>query len=131
MYTRSYYPEGDGIKIPENYDGNAFREMETPPIEKSVKEEAPAMEETLRAPWDVSEAAEETMGVPKVARSFGSFFERMPFGNLFGSLPFFKGGKLNFGTEELIICAIALFLLFSQGGDKECAVMLLLLLWVK
>ena len=130
MYTRSYDPEGDGIKIPENYDGNAFREIESVPEERP-KESPPVNETVLKAPWDTEAVAEEAISHASGERPVGSFFERMPFGNLFGSLPFFKGGKLNFGTEELIICAMALFLLFSAGGDKECAVMLLLLLWVK
>ena len=26
MYTRAYYPKEDKINVPENYDGNAFRE---------------------------------------------------------------------------------------------------------
>ena len=127
MYTRSYYPDGEGIKIPENYDGNAFREIESVP-EQNPKEESVSKEEPLRAPWD---EAVEAMSHASGERPLGSFFEKLPFGNLFSSLPFFKGGRMNFGTEELIICAIALFLLFSQGGDKECAIMLFLLLWIR
>ena len=39
MYTRSYYPEGEGIKIPENYDGNAFREIGTKEEERIAPSE--------------------------------------------------------------------------------------------
>ena len=97
-------------------------------FKQNPKEESVSKEEPLRAPWD--EAAE-AMSHASGERPLGSFFEKLPFGNLFSSLPFFKGGRMSFGTEELIICAIALFLLFSQGGDKECAIMLFLLLWIR
>lgn len=133
MYTRSYYPDQQEIKIPENYDGNAFREIESKEeecaseVEKRTDEEA-----VLRAPWDVSEKTEAVMGKGGVsAHGLGGLLEKVPFGNLSGFLPFFKGGKFSLGSEEVLICAIALFLLLSRGGDKECAVMLLLLLWIK
>ena len=67
MYTRSYYPEGEEIKIPENYDGNALREPQ-------IKEETVPNneEEVLRAPWDVTEKAEEVMARTEVSgRGFG------------------------------------------------------------
>lgn len=133
MYTRSYYPEGEGIKIPENYDGNAFREVETKEEERIVpSEESVKHEEVLRAPWDVSKSAEEVVVNANAGnRGFGSFFDKLSLNNLTGFLPFFKGGKFSLGNEELLICAIALFLFFSRSGDKECAVMLLLLLWIK
>lgn len=38
--------------------------------------------------------------------------------------------EFKIGTEELLIGAVALFLLFSKNGDKECAIMLLLTLFV-
>ena len=133
MYTRSYYPESEGIKIPENYDGNAFREIGTKEEERiAPSEDNTKSEEVLRAPWDVSEKAEEAMGNANIgSRGFGSFFDKISLNSITGILPFFKSGKFSLGNEEMLICAIALFLFFSRGGDKECAVMLLLLLWIK
>ena len=132
MYTRSYYPESEGIKIPENYDGNAFLKAEVKQEEKSIDAESLPKEEVLRAPWDVSEKAEEVIGKAELSsRGFSVFFDKLPINSLTGFLPFFKGGKFSLGNEELLITAIALFLLFSHGGDKECAIMLLLLLWIK
>ena len=132
MYTRNYYNDGESIKIPENYDGNAFRETEIKEEEKKTQNEISPKDEVLRAPWDVSEKAEEVMGKAEVSsRGFGAFFDKLPINSLTGVLPFFKGGKFSLGSEEVLIFAIALFLLFSHGGDKECAVMLLLLLWIK
>ena len=36
----------------------------------------------------------------------------------------------NIGTEEILIIATAAFLFFSKGGDRECALILLLLLFI-
>ncbi len=66
------------------------------------------------------------------------------FGGLFGGGSLFGGGALSslfssggvksfiskIGTEEILIIATALFLFLSKEGDKECAIMLLLLLLV-
>lgn len=132
MYSRSYYPEGEEIKIPENYDGNAFREKEIKEEEKPSVESRENAEEILRAPWDVPEKTEEVMGRANTEkRGFGGIFDKLPINSLTGVLPFFKGGKFSLGHEEILILAIAAFLLFSHGGDKECAIMLLLLLWIK
>lgn len=133
MYSRSYYPENEGIKIPENYDGNAFREKEIKEEEKAVSNEgSPGGDGVLRAPWDVTERTEEVMSKADADRhGFGGIFDKLSLNNLTGFLPFFKGGKFSLGHEEILILAIAAFLLFSHGGDKECAIMLLLLLWIK
>ena len=43
-------------------------------------------------------------------------------------------GKLSFpkiGTEEILIIGLAIFLFLSRDGDKECAVLLLLLLFIR
>ncbi len=65
---------------------------------------------------------------------FGGLFS----GGLFregGLYSLFRGGGIkslfsNIGTEEILIIATALFLFLSKEGDKECAVMLLLLLMI-
>ena len=138
MYTRSYYSENEKITIPENYDGNAFREkQETRELKAEqippTKEELPP----LRAPWDISKeetnnTAEEVMARPTLHSGFlGDFMNRMPFGSLLKKGNFLKNTFSDFGTEELLIIGLALFLLLSKDGDKECALILLFLLFFK
>ena len=104
MYSRNYFEnELPTPAVPENYVGTTFG---------AEHEQAP--EESEAAP---------VMAKPSAAPNTG----------LLGALnlPFLSGIKLpEIGSEEILIIAVALFLLFSQNGDKECAIMLLLLLLV-
>ena len=136
MYTRSYYPEQEKLTVPENYDGYAFSEEKTESEvnEQKDNQETPA---PLRAPWDTpsehtEEKAQEVSASPKSYEStFGGLMGKLPFWKNFGGLDLFKKGLSDFGTEELLIIGIALFLLFSKSGDKECSLMLLFLLFIK
>ena len=107
MYTRSFYKEEGGILVPENYDGVALREERG----DSVAEEKAELTESTRL--GESEAAFS----PLLGRS-----------SLINSLPFLK--SFNFGIEELLIIGVAAFLFFTKDGDKECAIMLLILLFI-
>ena len=138
MYTRSYYPEEEKVNVPENYDGYAFSENEQ--ISERPHNEEPLKEDStppLRAPWDtpkedINKTVKEAMAQTHESEGVvAKLFGRLPFNNLFSGLDFFKKGFTSFGTEEILIIGVALFLLLSKGGDKECAVMLLLLLFVK
>jgi len=134
MYSRSYYPDTD-ISVPENYDGTAFSddfmtsEPKTPKIEP-VKNE---VKFSPKEPECVSEESEDCFS-PKKEKEHGSLFG-IDFGGIFGGL--FRGGKLSsiipkdFGTEELLIIGIALFLLFSPDRDIECALLILALIFIK
>ncbi len=128
MYTRSYDNEAR-IKIPENYDGNAFFEAPPPPEAPTEPEKE---REPLRAPWDTpkelppKEETVPTLAGIKGGGIFGKYLKKLPF----GSLNIFSDGGFKLGTEEILIIGVALFLFFSGGGDKECAIMLLLLLLV-
>ena len=136
MYTRSYYPEQEKLTVPDNYDGYAFSEEKSEP---QTKEQTDNQENTapLKAPWDIpiepaEEKAEEVLASPKEYEStFGGLVGRFPFLKSFGRFDLFKKGLSDFGTEELLIIGIALFLLFSKSGDKECSLILLFLLFVK
>ncbi len=114
MYTRSFYPESTGeILIPENYDGTMLRDTveNTEPEPKEEKsEEVPVFKK------------QEDGGI-------FSWFGKLTKGGLGTDLlgGFFK----DFGTEEILIIGIALFLIFSGSHDIECAVMMLLLLFIK
>ena len=89
--------------VPESYSGNLFSEEREAPVHNEPKEES------------------ESCGVFGGLRSF--------WGNSFNlkNLSVFKNG---FGTEELLIIGIAAFLFFSKDGDKECAIILLLTLFL-
>ena len=148
MYTKpkNYYTEdGERVKIPEKYDGTAFLE----PINDEPKphiQEPSAHTEAIPQKRDVKispviednreedEAAAETSAAAGFDGGFlSSLLRSNPFGKL-GSIFSKKDGAdllSSFGTEELIIIGIALFLLFSRTGDKECALILAGLLFIR
>ena len=103
MY-RATYPGGDYEQVPKDYSGVAFTDVPTfdEPLTNTVPEELP------------------TSATPK-----GN-------GRLFGfNFPFLNGFSLSkFGIEEILLIATAIILFMSKDGDKECALMLLLLLFV-
>ena len=109
MYTRTYFPEDEKINIPEKYNVNAFSDApETEPTEQVEKSEEV-----------MGRAREDDGGI------FG-FLSRLGGGifPVFGKI----GSDFHLGREELLIIGIALFLFLSKGGDKECAIMLIILL---
>ncbi len=134
MYTRNYFQDDENISIPENYDGNAFREdVKEPPIQSHngdrlippftphsrTEEECAAFEDAERKKRDGDSGFVST------------FLQKLQPSSLFEKFNFFNGGHFDFGGEEIMIIGIALFLLFSEGKDIECALMLLLLLLIK
>ncbi len=106
MYTRNYYNEP--VALPSDYDGIALRENQNEP--EPLQEDVPAHKEIHQR---------------DSKKSSGGFLEGL-FGNLHIGLPSLD--KL--GYEEILIIAVAAFLFFSEGGDKECAVLLILLLLI-
>ena len=109
MYTRTYYQNEGDISLPKNYDGTAFKEEE-----RNLTKE------------------DESEQVSASAEAFGhSLFKKMPLGSLISSFNFLGNGEFKFGSEEIIIIALALFLFFTKEADKECGIMLLLLLLIK
>ena len=115
MYSRSFYPESGESSIPENYVGTAFSEVAST---ESHEESAPKEESSTPT--------------AALAKSEGilSSFANIPFlSSLFkGDGGLFKMPKI--GSEEILIIAIAALLFFSKDGDKECALILLFLLFV-
>jgi hypothetical protein len=122
MYTRSYYPDGTGrMNLPENYDGCAFTDEGRPPAEDTAKvsfiPEGGGCESCQAGCLNHGHGSGQ-----------GSFLS-----GIFGSEGILGGLNLKLptiGTEEILIIAMAAFLFFSKWGDKESAVMLLLLLLV-
>ena len=108
MYSRSYYPEDTHPPLPDGYDGVAFSEG----IDNITTDNQPSQEQ--------KEAVPTSGGASILSGLFGS-------GGLFG----IEGIKMpKIGTEEILIIATAAFLLFSKNGDKECAIILLILLFI-
>ncbi len=140
MYTRSYHSEEEKIKVPENYDGNALREeTRSEEIPLSLPISASISETKISPREDIPELEEkkECEGCPREPKKEEDavkvgIFERLSqnsfFSKRFGGL--FKLDSFKLGSEEILIAAVALFLLFSKDGDLECAIMLLLLLFV-
>ena len=124
MYTRTYFSDENKVDIPENYDGTAFREKEDSFVKSEAQDAAPAQNPN---------ASEET-----VSRSvFSPILEKLPLKGLGNFLPFLRPRdsshekrEISFGTEEVLICIIALYMFFSKEGDKECAIMLIFLLFI-
>ncbi|MBR2930687.1 MAG: hypothetical protein IKC32_05610 [Clostridia bacterium] len=107
MYTRSY-DEEERISLPEGYSGTMMEP------------------EHIAAPPPEEEEEKKGNDAAPVSGFLGSLFSSGI--GAFKGLPLLKNMK--FGIEELLIGGTALFLLFSKEGDKECALMLLLLLFI-
>lgn len=133
MYTRNYVDDNIGMSIPQNYDGIAFG-TESPDTKNTI---SATMGEKKISPIDLPQPSnDESAPTSADADEAGGIF-----GNLFGKIglkSFLPGSlgsilsldKFKIGKEELLLIGIALFLLFSKEGDKECAIILLLLLFV-
>lgn len=116
MYTRSFYTdEGDKMNIPDNYSGTAFSEEQI----------SPSQAEDIGY---TSEKTEPTASVQKRDDGLFGIFNNLPFKKIFDGGIFTKNFKI--GTEELIILGIAALLFFGKDGDKECALWLLILLFI-
>ena len=147
MYMTPHYGNDEkegGIRLPEGYDGTMLlpdeagppEPPEKPPIAARPKGEpqnvkfSPPDEPAFRPPPPPPPPPQE--------EKRGGAFDRI--GALFGRIPALSGigdlfGKgenrpLRIGTEELLLIGIAAFLFFSDGGDKICAIFLLILLFI-
>ena len=102
MYTRSY-KDGEISALPPHYDGVAFGD--SVPTEKESEGTGGADALAASAP-------------PSILSS------------LFGG-DILRGIKIpKIGTEELLLLAAAAFLFFSKDGDKECAILILILVFL-
>ena len=111
MYSRSFYPETEEkTHLPENYDGTAFG--------------APSAGEGESVPASLPEK----MCEPESTK-VGLFGGGLPIlSGLFGGLPSIRMPKI--GTEEILILTVAALLFFNKDGDRECAILLLALLFI-
>ena len=131
MYTRPYNDDSHGIVIPESYGGTLLRGSENP-TEINETQYCSTQESKVKNPWQTkaSTPTEEVHNTEDSVSAF-SFLSKLPFGNLLSNIG--KNSKFSLqkiGTEEILIIATAAFLFFTKDGDKECAIMLLLLLFL-
>ena len=110
MYQRTY-PEG--YSIPENYSGIALDECASSPTQ--------TVDEVHSDPCPVCEETPCSVG----AKKRSPLLEKAL--SLWGRLPFHPP---RFEGEDLLILGIAALLFFSKDGDKECALLLLILLFI-
>ena len=129
MYTREYNDDGRRIVIPESYGGTLLRD---PPVDEGARAHADkATEKVDKNPWEREENSTEDLHKSDESVETFSFISKLPLGSFLSDI--FK--KANFslqkiGTEEILIIATSAFLFFIKDGDKECAIMLLLLLFL-
>ena len=113
MYTRSY-PER-GTEIPEGYGGTAVGSPEKGTDTHYI--------DSTRNPWEEEpKHSEEDIQTSKNAPLFSG---------ILGGL--FQNGRFSLqsiGFEEILIIAAAAYMLMSRDGDRECGIMLLVLLFI-
>ena len=123
MYTRTYSDDHHGILIPDSYGGTTFTDgvkfEKTPPDEKASGAWEEEGEAASKAPDEAKEAS-----LP-ADESKSHLFSFLP--NIFN---FSNFSLQNLGKEEILIIAAAFFLFLSKEGDKELAIMLILLLFL-
>ena len=125
MYTRTYNDDIGEIIIPERYGGTSFGHTE------EKKEDGMRQESNGKNPWENNDIHTPSAQNNEEAEEASATPISQPLTAIFSGL--FKGDFLSLkkiGKEELIIIATATFLLFSKEGDKECAIMLILLLFL-
>ena len=141
MYSRSYQ-SSEMPAVPESYSGVAFREPSPPPEDapRSIARSADVKFTPTPDPPDpkLTSAVTEPEESVETAAEGGGFLsglmDKIPVKGIFSGLSTLKLGGLGvpkLGTEEILILGLALFLFFSRDGDKECALFLVLLLFIK
>lgn len=119
MYSRGYTEDSSeaikcqSVKIPVGYDGNAV--FEDKPHECRKEEEC-----------ESCEAKEKNNERIQKGGFLGDIISKFTSGRTFSPTSILS----HIGTEEILLIALSIFLLFSEHGDKECAAMLFLLLFV-
>lgn len=136
MYARSYTDDESTIHIPDGYDGTAL--IERFPDERCERAKNECAESNAKSSIpDMGDSASVFFGkdddeCEKTQHEGGAkgFFDK-----IFSSfLPIKSCSPKSIfekiGLEELLIIGVALFLFFSKESDKECAIMLLVLLFI-
>ena len=123
MYTRTYTEERSGIIIPDSYGGTALIE--------NIQNEKGNGEDRGKNPWEdekkETNAANES---EETAEAFSPLSKIKVPSFLSNILGFNNFSLQKIGKEEILIIAAAAFLFFSKEGDRELAIILLLLLFL-
>lgn len=112
MYTQIYNKDDERLNVPEGYNGTAI-------IDGIHNEPEPETPEK-----NADDASTVKAGL------FGNIFSAPLLKNILGNDGSVLSVFSKIGTEEILILATAAFLFFSGEGDKECAILLLLLLFI-
>jgi hypothetical protein len=133
MYSRSYIPDvRESVTPPENYDGSAFAKSAHNEICRADDTSQRVVEEECASPWqppEVNDGAGCKEGERECSAPIRLGRGRSPLASIFSGGGILSSlGLSRIGTEEILIIATAIFLFLSKDGDRECAVMLLLLL---
>ena len=126
MYSGNYPKDETNIRIPENYNGTSLFDTLSDVSHKSEN----TASDSLPPPKDISDT-EQVFGYKDRDTDCGGGSD----GFLGGILDRFLGKNFKvaipkFEAEELLILGLAIFLFFSKNGDKECAIMLLILIFI-
>ena len=124
MYSRSYYPEAqDRLSLPDNYDGTAFMEQKNFDSDNVAEVTFNDKSETQKDEQAINTGGRASNGIGSIPILSGLFDKGGILSGLGLSMP-------QIGTEEILILATAAFLFFSKNGDRECALLLLLLVFI-
>ena len=125
MYSRNYTDDERTLRIPEGYDGTALSE---PPREE-IRTSPPEISAREVKISPRTEAAEEE-SVKTQAKESGADLSHLPL-FLRKVFPCDLGfGFPKLGSEELLIGAVALCVIFSEEKDLVCALLLIALIFV-
>ena len=130
MYSRNYYQEEKEFKIPEKYSGTAlFEENDAEKATQPSRIEHPSKAEPKFSPPPPDDETNEgtSEDTCEVAQSPPKFDITSLFSSSFPSI---KSLIPKIGAEEILLLTLAAFLFFSKHGDKECAAILLLLIFI-
>ena len=129
MYSRSYTKDEGRIKLPDNYNGTALLSHEDPApeviytepkrreIKIGVKPEVEIEEDTPEVECLCAKEKDEGEGfLGGILNKIGSLFDLHRFPKL--------------ELEDILLIALAAFLFLSKNGDKECALMLIILVFI-
>ena len=118
MYSR---PREDfGICLPGDYCGTTFKEEE-------ANRHGGVCDTDRENTRECGREASSDCHSDKRGAGISSVFSQFP---LFSGLSSLGLSVPKFGAEDILIIATAAFLFFSKTGDKECAIMLLLLIFI-
>lgn len=123
MYSRppmGRFPKG--MRVPENYSGNAFNTAKSIESEASIAEEQEQVSDITDKPQETvaasslkeSEAQKENVSRPSFKLDIGRFFS----------------GNKSFGMEEFLIIALILLLAQNDTND-DTLIFLILLLFIR